>query len=341
MRIDVAYCVELNRVVDIQDACQEFAAQNEATEFHFLCSDPKCRNSKTDGVRVTGVNHYKLPEEGKVFKSPHYRKLDEHIATCDWMELTAALKAAELSSDDDEDNELQASSDKHRKLQHILTRLIKRFVIPPVDTEGGTSNEICGELERIRNLGDQQSRRKELLAYARGVGSTATSLEALVSCYEELKNEDALNEEFTVDGYGAISFRNAFRQVGLGPTGGFVVYHGGARLYKRYGDGFALNFMDKIQENIGDKVSRIPVSFYVSQDNLKKYRPSARLRRMVDELVKNADRKPYLKVYWIGRLENNDKGYSAIFTTLAHVVMRLVYPSDKPTAPVQTLESLE
>ena len=56
MRIDVAYCVELNRVVDIQEACQEFAAQEEIPEFHFLCSDTTCRNSKKSGVRVTGVN---------------------------------------------------------------------------------------------------------------------------------------------------------------------------------------------------------------------------------------------------------------------------------------------
>lgn len=338
MRIDVAYCVELNRVVDIQDACQEFAAQDKATKFHFLCSDPTCRNSKTGGVRVIGVNHYKSPEEDKVFKTPHYREQDDHIKSCEWMELDAALTDEELSEDN---SEQQVPSNKHRKLLRKLTRLITRFLIPPVGQKEGTPSEICSELERIRNLGDRAIRRRNLLTYARGVGSTATSLEALVSCYEELKNEDALDEELTIKGYGKMSFRKAFRPVSFGPKEGFVVFYGGARLNKRYGAGFALDFMDKIQEKDGAQDSGVSASFYVSPDDLKKYRPGARLKRMVDELEKNKDRRPYLKMYWIGDLEKKDKGYSAVFKTPAHVVMRLVYPADKPIAPVEAPGPLE
>lgn len=309
MRIDVAYCIELDQVVDIHKACQEFAAQDKLTRFHFLCSDPICRKSKEDGVRVSGVNHYKLPEEQEV--SPHYRVLDNHIADCDWMELGAALADAESSLDTEE------STAQRRKLLRKIKRLITCFVIPE-EVENGDQDEINNELEHIRNDKDRSSRRKKLLAYARGTGSTATSLETLVSCYEELKEEGALDEEFTIKGYGTISFRRAFRQITYGVTKGFVVYHGGARLNKRYGSGFALNFMDKHQE--------MPVSFYVSPEHLKNYRPSARLKRIVDELEKNIDRRPYLRVYWIGNLERTEKGYSATFITLAHVVLRLVYP---------------
>lgn len=337
MRIDVAYCVELGRIVDIQEACNEFFSQKAVGKFSFLCSDPRCRNSRAGGVRVIGVNHYRMPEEGKVFKSPHYRELDEHIPTCEWKELEAALAAEDLSSDDAERG---ASPPKRRKPQSKVTRLITRFVIPEILADEAPSNEIQQELGRIRNIGNREVRRRELVRYARGTGSTATSLEALVTCYEELKSENALGETFDVSGYGPISFRDAFRHIGLASTGGFVVLYGGARLYKRYGTGFALHFMDRIPENTAGQANEVLASFYVSSEDLKKYRPSARLRRMVDEVENNKERRPYLKVYWIGALEKTEKGYRAVFTTLAHVVMRLIYPSDKPSVPMPAPESL-
>jgi len=333
MRIDVAYCIELGREVDIQEACQEFAAQDHFTEFHFLCSDPTCRSSDKDhGVRVTAVNHHRLPEEGKVFKSPHFRKWDDHIATCEWMELDAALRDGKLLEEVKE-------SEKHRKIRNKVTKLITRFILPSNEPKEGTGSRAGSELERIRGIADRQAKQRGMLGYLRGAGSTATSLEALVTCYEELKSLDALDEEFEVDKYGSTTFRNAFRQLVLGEGMGFFVLYGGARLYKRYGTGFALDFMDKIHEKSADKVHEVPVTLYISSDDLKTYRPSARLRRMVDEVEKNKKRRPYLRVYWIGKLERTDKGYKAAFTSLAHVVMRLVYPAEKPAPLVPAPES--
>lgn len=313
IRIDVAYCVELNRTVDIQEACQEFADQQEHKKFHFLCSDPACRNSKVDGVRVIGVNHYKSPEEQEVSNSAHYRVQDEHINTCEWMELDAALR--------EEDKSEEAESNKHRKRLRKITRLITRFVIPD-DATNETSNTVNNELARIRNITDQITRRKELRSYASGVGSTATNLESLVSCYEELKDEKALDEEFSVQGYGKISFRNAFRHITLGATKDFAVYHAGARFHKGYGKGFSLAFIDQVEGK--------STSFYVSSADVKKYRSSARLLRTIEDLKINQDRRPYLRVYWLGDLSDTEKGYNATFATLAHVVLRLIYPSTNP-----------
>lgn len=53
-RIDVAYCVELDRVVDIHEACVEFFAQSLYTKFSFMRSDSRCRNTRPacDVLRV-------------------------------------------------------------------------------------------------------------------------------------------------------------------------------------------------------------------------------------------------------------------------------------------------
>jgi hypothetical protein len=311
MRIDVAYCVELNRVIDIHTACLEYSKLFEAAQlnnrptpekFNFLCSDPLCRNDRLGGVRVIGVNHHKSPEEQEVTKSAHFRNLDDHIPTCEWVELEEALK------EDDKKNDDKISA-KRKKLIRKVKRLITRFVIPDIEeNSGGADNEP-----------NPDQRRRQRLAYAHGAGSTATSLEALVSCYEELKSEKALDEPLSVLG-SATSFREVFRQFTQGSTGYFSVLHGGARLFKRYGDGFSLNFIDKHHN--------FPVSFYVSNSNLRSYRPGARLKRIVDEIEINADKRPYIKVYWIGGLEQGDNFFRAQFKGLAHVVFRVVYPAN-------------
>jgi hypothetical protein len=320
MRIDVAYCIELNEVIDIQIACFEYAKLYEAAKasnapvprkFNFLCSDPICRLSRKDGVRIIGVNYHKSPEEQEASKSAHYRIHDDHIDSCEWVELDEALK-------EDDQNENALSITKRRKLLRKVSRLITRFVMPELG--GGAGNtDVVDELERIKMEPDPALRRKKRLAYAHGIGSTATSLEALVSCYEELKAEDALYEELSVPGTNSTTFKEVFRQFTYGAPSHFSVLHGGARLYKRYGKGFSLSFIDKYNS--------LPVSLYVSAEHLSEYRPGARLKRIVDELEINADKRPYIRVYWIGELEREEKFYRAQFKNLSHVVFRIVYPN--------------
>lgn len=327
MRIDFAFCIELNRVVDIQDACREFAAQETYHEFHFLCSDPICRNSRSGGVRVTAVNHHRLPEESAVFRSPHFRRLDDHLPTCIWVELELIRhKDAEL-----EDGDSDVIPRQHRILHRKLTRLVTRFIVPNNEHLSTVSREAIDFLNQIRSIQDPEKRRRTLVEYAQGIGTTATNLDALVTCFEELRTENALDIELIVKGIGRISYRDVFRHVSLEPRQGFTVYYGGARLSRRYGAGFLLTFMDNVKERINDGNQSVPIAFYVSPEKLKAYRHSKYFTRIIQEVEKNTERHPYLKVYWIGHLSKRDDGkrYDAAFDSLAHVVMRLVYPQEK------------
>lgn len=315
LRIDVAFCVELNRVVDIHEACAEFFNQNEHQRFQFLCSDEQCRKSRPGGVRVTAVNHYRIPKERE--RSAHYRELDSHADNCYWKELELALQ---------EEEEAPAPADEiekaHRRIARKVTRLVTKFTIPLDEAEEAKGSQFTSEIDRIRKDPDPHQRRRALRQYVRGLGASATSLEALVSCFEELKDLDELEQAFKVEGHGKFKFRQAFRQVKLGPTSRFAVYYGGARLQaKRYGKGFVLKFIDQLQEKA--------VTLYVSPDNIRGYRPGARMVKMIDEIEALPEPKPYVRVYWIGGLENGDKGWNAAFKTLAHVVLRVVPPKAK------------
>jgi hypothetical protein len=302
----------LDRIVDIHEACTEFFNQHEHKEFHFLCSDENCRHTRKGGVRVTAVNYYRLPTEQIV--SPHYRKLklDQHSKDCYWEQLERALQ------EEDDAISIPTETEKaRRRLARKVKLLVTKFTIPTEEITESTGSKITSEFERIRKISDPVQRNQALRQYARGQGASASSLEDLVSCYEELKELDELKHAFTVEGHGKFTFHQAFRHAKWGSTSRFAIFHGGARpLTKRYGKGFVLKFIDTINDK--------PISIYVSPNDIRGYRPSARMVKMIDDIETLPNPKPYVRVYWIGSLEDGEKGWNATFKSLAHVVLRVV-----------------
>jgi hypothetical protein len=325
MKIDLAYCVELKRIVDIHDACEEFAIQDEYKEFSFLCSDEDCRASRDGGVRVTGVNHSRIPEESVVFKSPHFRKWDTHLSTCIWNELESAEKEAIQEEDKEEE--------RRNRLRRKVTRLITLFIVPDDENREDHAARVNEHLNEIRSIDGKAERLKRLRSYVKGLGSTATSLEALVSCFLELQKEDVLSERFTIRGQGEFTFRDVFRHAKFGPTERFSIYYGGAHFLKPYGKGFSLLFMDRITSVSNGEQIKEQITFYVSSKMMEENRLGKKMAKIVEEAKKNKIKKPYLKVYWIGGLgkRQDGKGYEASFSSLAHVVMRLAYPAEQNT----------
>lgn len=329
MIIDLAYCIELKKTVDIYQACLEFSKQDKHEKFHFLCSDPECRASKKEGVRVSAINHQYLPEDDDISKSPHYRKWDEHIAACEWSILETIL-AEPISKEVEEST--------YYKLSKKGSRLISRFIIPENNAESDEQEE---RLKAIRKERNPEEKKKQLREYVRGAGSTATSMEALVSCYEELKSLHALDEPLTIVGYGATTFQAFFKQLKFAPENEMVILQGGAHLYKRYKAGFSLNFIDSY--------NRSPVSLYISDSEIRNSSSGPRLQRVIDELEAQKQRKPYVKVYWLGGLiereikRENDAGktsdndtevkkkkvYSVNLKSLSHTVFRIAYPKNQ------------
>lgn len=309
MRIDLAYCVELNKTVDIYQACLEFSKQDTHEKFHFLCSDPLCRNSKSNGVRVTAVNHQYLPEDEDVTKSPHYRKWDEHIAECEWSLIDTILS---------EQHSTEAERSPQQEISKKVKRLITRFIIPDENAVADTQER---ELQAIRTEKNPVFKKERLRNYVRDAGSTATSMEALVSCYEELKLLNALDEVITIVGYGETSFREFFQQIKFASKDRFVVMHGGARLYKRYGLGFSLDFFDRYEDK--------PVNLYVSTEQIRSSSFGPRLVRMVDEMKRQEEKNPYLRAYWLGGLIDKEKHYSIHLQSLSHLVFRIAFPKNR------------
>lgn len=87
IKISRAYCVELGRNVEIEEAHYESVKDGQPHKiFNFLCTDPVCQQR---GVRVIGVAYHQVFSQRKV--TPYFRRerknkqnLNEHHEECEW-----------------------------------------------------------------------------------------------------------------------------------------------------------------------------------------------------------------------------------------------------------------
>lgn len=312
MRIDLAYCIEISKVVDIYAACLEFSLQSKHLKFHFLCSDPDCRQSKSadGGVRVTGVNHQTLPEDENVTKSPHYRKWDTHSDECSWVSIDQVLN--DISAEYNPDSAFI-------QLKKVNQRLISRFVLPDSAEDCGETS--VDELQCIKTSLSHDDKKNRIRAYIQKTGSTATSLESLVSCYEKLLAIKKSYEALTILGHGSTTYKDFFRQLKYARLNSFSVFYGVAKFGKYYGDGFTLNFFDRYEG--------LPVTLYLSSAMINSSKLGKHFHRIIKEAEENSEKRAYLKVYWLGTLDRQEKSCGAVIKSLSHIVMRIAYPKQK------------
>ncbi|MBU2732696.1 hypothetical protein [Acidithiobacillus ferridurans] len=313
MRIEKAFCVELGRSLDIEQAREAYFAQKDRHRFTFLCSDERCRASDPEnGIRVSGVNYDKLPNVDTIFKTAHFRRQDPHISSCYWME----IKEAE---------DLERASKSGNDLISALTAkgmtVITRFSVPKTIATDTAHNEEQDEIDQIRMM---PSRDERIPAYRKlfsGGGSSTKSLENLVSCYEELKREEALDIKIHVDKHGDYSFRDLFCHVAnIKKDNRFHVYYGGAKLYKRYRPGFSIYFFDNV--DVGNGQQRL--SLYVDK---QKTVGANHLTETVDTAESNPQ--SYLTVYWIGGVREGERGLAVDINSLRHLALRFKIPQPR------------
>jgi hypothetical protein len=292
-RITKAYCVELQRIVTITEARQEYFSREPKKDLHFLCSTEGCRKlgPKETGVKVTGVNYRVPPQEDANHQNPHFRAnpVDEHDPDCEWVGEEGGSDALDMSQQG------IASRAKRKLNDHV-------DVFSP-DVAG--DDEAEGSGKGPDELSPAKSDEATPRASARKFGAQprtlrSNSLERLVQYYRsaraELSEEEFEALTIQVKGMKEMPLYAYFRsieKVKLGENDRVV--HGGAR-YKKFGTGFRFNFYDKFENK--------PISLYVSPEQMRKYR----YRGYWEELFKLSEQVRYYRVYALGNLVQAEKG---------------------------------
>ncbi|EPC00599.1 hypothetical protein L861_06575 [Litchfieldella anticariensis FP35 = DSM 16096] len=288
-----AYCIDLDRIVTIDEARFEYLSlpSPRPPRFRYLCEYPACQEKQ---VRVAAVNDDKPIEESNVFKAPHFRRWQQepHAAGCPWME----DEASPVQEEGESDNDFQ-----RRLARAKLTDFIDRFDPPvpgyddPTSSTNGDQNTVGAPPKPPHQDRPQASSRP---------GKHRTSvLDRLVNTYIEsgklLSWEERQRLELQVGGIGTIRLVDYFQSLKRCSlqTRDRVMY-GGANLERRYGEGALFHFFDTIAvEGPDGETKPVKVRLYISPKQVV----SCRHRHYIKEILENEET-PYYRLYAIGSL---------------------------------------
>ncbi|HHR5860559.1 TPA: hypothetical protein ACS70L_003328 [Providencia alcalifaciens] len=297
VKVIVAYCVELAKTISIGEAQIYFSAQEGIKQrFNFICSDPSC------GVRITGVNYDKTTQDGIKFKAPHFRSHESHSPNCEWVIYSTELYLQKKANETEDDY-------KERKAKSVLCDRIDYFtphkypsceikIKKPITTNLITpSQELTNEKEAIISKNKRYistSLLKRLTDY-------------WLDCKKRLPPEMVKKLKITVDGLGRMQLHRYIKHISaLNSNNTEGVFYGGTRnQIKKYGAGFSMTFMDKL--------NNLPTTLYIDK-SLMNNRLSHYINAVLDE--KNVK---YFKVFILNPIltqKNFNNGDSYISLTV-------------------------
>jgi len=316
-----AFCVELDRVVDIYDAQKAYFAMPEAKRkrFTFRCSDIDCRREKNP--LVSGINYDKLVEDSDKYRQIHFRAPtgNPHSDVCDWVREDAARE---------DPVDIDKEDRKPRVERAKKTNVIDVF--RPKTSDGAIEKPFPGSptIAKPFELGEpsESTEPKEKNRADEGYSSTS-SLERFINCWSQLEG-DALKENEVVIAGRKLSYRQAVsRPEWITPAdNGTRILQGGAtakfwpedapkRLY--------INFMSdcaKFDEHEGRRTLTVDLPL----SRIKAYVGGALMLEKI-KLAQSKDH--YLRVYCWGTVmaRNQGPGYILDIASLDNLVVKAIH----------------
>ncbi len=316
MRIERAYCVELEKIITADAARREFLSINTPPRrFNFLCADERCRAA---GTRVSGVSYRVAAQEHEKYRTAHFRRWDDHTADCS--------EGAENMDEVDEGTNESVEEGLRRQARRKLTDFVDIFD-PRPGHASPTGDHAVNRLQACGSSHGGESGRLEQRDISGTVGLTRTRyLEKLVDTFLEARSKLS-DEEFValrvhVINVGEISLRDYFCQIkGASFATCDRVLYGGAMLVKRYGAGFKLKFFDNVEG--------LPAFLYVSSKTLVGYR----YKQYLNHILSHADAVNYFRVFAIGKLHQGPSKKSVDLTIMDLRHLAIILPPKRATPP--------
>jgi hypothetical protein len=320
-----AFCLELDRVVDIYEAQKAYFAMPELkrTRFTFRCSDIDCRREKNP--LVSGVNYDKLAEESEKYRQIHFRapKGNPHANACVWVREDGARQEPVGSDGEDRKPRLERAK-KTNVIDIFRPKAFDANAEAPFPSPPTTANPPIEGRPREPGEPKEKSRVRE------GHSSTS-SLERFINCWSQLDGDELKQTEVVIEGR-ALSYRQAVsRPNWIAPAdNGTRILQGGARVKFWPEDApkrLYINFMDdcdKFTEHEGKRTLTIDLPL----SRIRAYSGGALLM----EKIKQAQSQDhYLRVYCWGEIKARDQrpGYILDLASLDNLVLKAIPKKDE------------
>lgn len=326
MKIGKAYCRELGRTVDIEEAGIHYFAQIQPRDrFSFYCSSPECELMPVK-VEILGVNYRRVPidlegrdapeladegsEEDDPVHDPYYRTKigHEHSDECQWMiDRVAEQEYIKDGATPEERNRRRKRVARGGLVEEtsFLVQEEETVEINQADfeSEGASSNDSSQSVKRRRRRIDRAKAR-----IARPKKSPYFS--GLVSSFMTVMENVLYSEPLNVIGIGHTTWGDFFKPIKkYSPEASLKhAYRGNAYISTLpqkfdWSDGLPnaviLTFFDEI--TIGDKTDK--PSIMITPKDIEDNAGSYVLMEAVKSAMTDDKYKHYLKCYFYGRIE--------------------------------------
>lgn len=296
MIINRAFCVELQRIVDIYEARYCYFRQAPATRkrFNFLCSDKKCREHDQGGevrrTKVTGVNYDKLAEEGAHHLRPHFRSNTPHSPNCEWMDPQTTCGGGR-SDGHNPNREIPAKSSNVVDIFLPDTAVAAGLVGGGADDSTGQTTETWTETDIIEGSKIPRTRNP----------NRTTFLENVVDSYLFLSPDQKRSTDLRIGHAPWRSYRQCFRPVKFygrgGPHKNFIFF--GNIWGGKVGSTFSLFFCDRPEF----RGKTCGVELRIEENDLSRYQHGGYLAELLAEVI----RRPEPSIcYFYGILQPSD-----------------------------------
>jgi hypothetical protein len=291
VRIRRAFCEELGRSVSADEARREYLSlETRPKEFHFFCDSDVCFEN---GVEVVGVNYRVAAADTPKFKITHFREhpRQKHHPDCYYHTENKRVSNSLISEE---------GENRRRLSRKLVSDLVDVF--DPRPKAGRKSGESSAHSPHPA-ITEENALRQDSPNDNNDKRTIRTShLDRLVDTFLEAKNKLPYKEfsELSVHivGVGKTTLAQYFRHINRATLDGAKqVYFGGAWLgKKRYGIGFKMFFIDKIND--------LPVSLYISKESLN----DCKYKNYILEMLKSVPKQTYFRVFALGSFSVSPSG---------------------------------
>ncbi|HEX7814179.1 hypothetical protein [Dyella sp.] len=311
-RITHAWCEELGDVITIDRARAEYFAQAlPRAYFHFLCSSPECRAMEVP-ARITAVNYYIFAEDLPSHQPMHFRENPHtpHHELCEWV------------GDDQVESHVEPD-ERARQLARAKLHDFVEIFDPDVEPAVRPTGDAISQSGALPAVGEISSGSGGRVSRAGGRRRTS-SLERLVEYYVQARAQlpKEVFDELTLrtPDMGTVRLRSYFAAMKYAKPGRNKRVMNGSVSFRRYGQGFALRFYDRVAD--------LPVSIYVSPAQMAAHRH----RRYLEAIVAEADKVRWFKAFARGSLlpdsRGAEHGFNFALESLDDLVLRLGPPKE-------------
>lgn len=260
MSLPAAYCVQVDDVINIDQAHNYYFAQLEPrADLTFLCPHERCREVRRQVV--TGVNYNKV----EFIQEPHFRLTnpENHLPECPWIDVVNAVDEIDIECPDGR----RLGKLKRSEIIDLFNPFYVDENIPRIDLD---------HIEEVMKLPTRRARIDAYKTYLLNTLNSTSVLDRVANCFRAMSESELKQTSLSIAELGKSTYRRYFTSAEFCRPSVYAekIYYGPAKVVQN-DEGFALTFSKFSKLQNGDNVAIVTVNVFISNEMCEQYQMGA------------------------------------------------------------------